>query len=64
MIKAAVSKLDLAQSLGISISSLYYIPKRPRIDEEVKQQVESVMADHPAYGHKRIALALKLTGTP
>ena len=60
MIKAAVSKLDLAQSLGISISSLYYIPKRPRIDEEVKQQVESVMADHPAYGHKRIALALKL----
>jgi len=60
MVKNAISKMDLANSLGLSISSLYYTPKRPAIDEEVKLQVESVMADHPAYGHKRIALALKL----
>lgn len=60
MVKQAISKLDLAKSLGLSVSSLYYQPKRPAIDEEVKMQVESVMADHPAYGHKRIALALKL----
>ena len=59
MIKQAISKLELAKSLGLSVSSLYYIPKRPAIDEEVKRQIESVMADHPAYGHKRIALALK-----
>lgn len=49
----------MASQLGISRSSLYYQPKRPKIDEEVKRQIESVLADHPAYGHKRIALALK-----
>lgn len=60
MINQAISKLELARSLGLSISSLYYVPKRPIIDEEVKRQIESVMSDHPAYGHKRIALSLKL----
>ena len=60
MVKLAVSKLELAKSLGISVSSLYYQPKRPGIDEEVRRQIESVQTDHPAYGHKRIALALKL----
>lgn len=60
MVKQAISKLELARSLGLSVSSLYYQPKRPEIDAEVKMQIESVMADHPAYGHKRIALALKL----
>jgi len=60
MVKQAISKLELAKSLGLSVSSLYYTPKRPEIDAEVKLQIESVMADHPAYGHKRIALALKL----
>lgn len=60
MVKLAVSKLELAKSLGMSISSLYYQPKRPGIDEEVRRQIESVQIDHPSYGHKRIALALKL----
>lgn len=63
MVKQALtnmSKLELAKSLGLSISSLYYQPLRPAIDEEVKHQIESVQVDHPAYGHKRIALALKL----
>lgn len=54
MVKLAVSKLELAKSLGISISSLYYQPKRPEIDEEVRRQIESVQTDHPAYGHKRM----------
>jgi transposase InsO family protein len=60
MIKTAISKIQLAQQLGISRSSLYYQPKRPAIDEEVRRQIESVLTDHPAYGHKRIALSLKL----
>src|SRR3989338_8278066 len=60
MIKTAVSKIQLAKQLGISRSSLYYQPKRPAIDEEVRHQIESVLTDHPAYGHKRIALTLKL----
>jgi hypothetical protein len=60
MVNTSMSKLELAKSLGISVSSLYYQAKRPAIDEEVKRQIESVQTDHPAYGHKRIALALKL----
>lgn len=58
--KQKENKTELAKRLGISRSSLYYHPKRPEIDQEVKNQIESVLADHPAYGHKRIALALKL----
>lgn len=54
------TKRELASRLGVSVSSLYYKPKRPAIDEEVKLQIEAVMAQNPTYGHKRIAIALKL----
>lgn len=60
MVRSSVNKKELAKKLGISRSSLYYQPKRPAIDEEVKCQIESVLADHPAYGHKRLALALRM----
>lgn len=56
----AVTKTGLAKKLGIARSSLYYRHKRPAVDEEVKKQIEAVLTDNPAYGHKRIALALKL----
>ena len=55
-----LSKTALAEKLGISRSSLYYQHKRPVIDAEVKTQIESVLTNHPAYGHKRIAMELKL----
>lgn len=55
-----MTKKELAQNLGVSVSSLYYKPKRDSIDLEIKAQIESVMIDHPTYGHKRIAIALKL----
>lgn len=55
-----VTKTELARSLGIARSSLYYQHKRPLIDQEVKNQIESVLAANPSYGHKRIALELKL----
>ena len=54
------TKTELAVALGVSRSSLYYQPKRPKLDIELKSQVESVMVDYPSYGHKRIALELKL----
>lgn len=54
------NKTEMAKRLGISRSSLYYKPKRPEIDLEVKAQIESVIGDNPAYGHKRIARELKL----
>lgn len=60
MVRSALNKTEFAKEMGISRSSLYYKPKRPIIDEEVKRQIESVLVDHPAYGHKRIALNLRL----
>ena len=54
------TKTELAATLGVSRSSLYYQPKRPKLDIELKSQVESVMVDCPSYGHKRIAIELKL----
>lgn len=55
-----LTKTALAQKLGVSRQSLYYQHKRPLVDEEVKKQIESVLTDHPSYGHKRIAPELKL----
>lgn len=58
--KGTLSTRELAKKLGISRSSLYYQPKRPALDEELKIQIEGVMVKHTSYGHKRIAIALKL----
>lgn len=54
------TKKALAKRLGISRSMLYYQHKRPALDEELKRQIESVMGKHSDYGHKRIAMELKL----
>jgi transposase InsO family protein len=55
-----ITKSEIARKLGISRGSLYYQKKRPIIDEEVRRQIEAVLAEHKAYGHKRIAPELKL----
>jgi len=52
------TKTALAKELGIARSSLYYQPKKPVSDEELKKQIIAVMTEHPAYGHRRVALAL------
>lgn len=56
--KTTLTKRALAQKLGISRSSLYYKPKKPPADEVDKQKILAVMEVHPAYGHRRVALAL------
>ncbi len=55
-----ITKTEVAKKLGISRGMLYYQHKRQVIDEEVKQQIEAVLMEHKAYGHKRIAPELKL----
>jgi putative transposase len=55
-----MTKLELAKKLGVSRSSLYYKPKLPDRDEEVRHQIEAVLTGYPEYGHKRIAMELKL----
>ncbi|PIZ47170.1 hypothetical protein COY29_05560 [Candidatus Woesebacteria bacterium CG_4_10_14_0_2_um_filter_39_14] len=58
--KVKLTKKEVAQKLGVSVSSLYYKAKRESIDLEVKGLIETIMDSNPDYGHKRIALALKM----
>lgn len=58
--RQGLSKSELARQLGVSRSSLYYKPKIPDKDEELRRQIESVMKEHPGYGHRRVAYALKI----
>ena len=51
-------KKRLAEQLGVSRSSLYYVPKRPAKDWALKVAMETVLREHPSYGHRRLALAL------
>src|SRR3990170_6315333 len=56
----ALKHLGLHDILGVSRSSLYYRRKKPVEDWQIKQKIEIVLHDFPSYGHKRIAIALKL----
>ncbi len=55
-----LNKTRLAKKLGIARSTLYYQSKKKDGDELAKQMIESVMASNPSYGHKRVAIALKM----
>lgn len=52
------TKAALAKKLGVSRSSLYYKPKKPPEDEEDKAKIVAIMEEHPAYGHRRVGIAL------
>jgi len=58
------TKTQLARDLRISRASLYYEPKQPAKDWELKQKIEAVLHEYPSYGHRRIALALKMNRKP
>jgi putative transposase len=53
-----LSKSALARSLGVSRQSLYYVPKRSRTDEILRDQILSIQDKHPAYGYRRVAWQL------
>jgi putative transposase len=54
------SKAGLAKQLNISRSALYYRLKLPGKDLKLKSEIEQVMAAHKRYGHRRIAIELKI----
>lgn len=58
--KAGRSKTVLARELGISISSLYYKKKLPEKDCALKIRIEEAWRYHPAYGHRRLAIHLRI----
>jgi len=55
-----LTKKRTAELLGVSRSSLYYIPKLPTKDEHLKIEILEVLKDHPGYGYRRVAWALCL----
>ncbi len=55
-----LSRRKLAQKLGIARSTLYYKSKKKIKDEATKQLIIEVMDSNQAYGHKRVALELKI----
>lgn len=55
-----LTKADLARQQGISVYSLYYKPIKPQKDWFLKNQIEHVLSKHPSYGHRRIAMELKI----
>jgi putative transposase len=56
--ESETSKAARARALGVSRQSLYHRPRMPEKDWTLKQQIEEVLREHPAYGHKRLALHL------
>jgi len=52
------NKKAQAKELGVARSTLYYQSKQEVKDWKTKQMIESVLSEHPSYGHKRIALHL------
>jgi putative transposase len=51
-------RAKLARTLQVGRSSTYYHPIMPTRNELLKVAVQTVQEEHPAYGHKRIALEL------
>lgn len=55
-----MTKKQLAAKQGVSRSTLYYKPKLPNKDQDLKKQILTVWKEFPAYGHKRLSLELKV----
>lgn len=56
-----ISKAALARSLGVSRSSLYYKPRQHLKDLALRDLIVGTLAEHPAYGYRRIALHLGIS---
>lgn len=48
-----------ARELGVYRGFLYYKPKKPEKDWELKCQIEEALRIHPSYGSRRLAIHLK-----
>ncbi len=60
MVNPSTNKTNLARELGVSRSSLYYHPKQPEKDHQLKDQILDVLSTHSAYGYRRIAITLEV----
>jgi len=58
------SKTLLSRELSVSRRSLYYHPKKPDKDWQLKCRIEEVLRIRPSYGSRRLALHLKMNRKP
>lgn len=56
-----MSKTALAKTLGIARSSLYYVSRMETKDWELKNRIEVLMREHPAYGSRRVGDTFKIS---
>jgi putative transposase len=49
----------IARAMGVSRASLYYASKKDAKDWALKVRIEEVLRDHPSYGSRRLADAMK-----
>lgn len=57
---SGTNKSRLARDIGVSRQLLYYQHKQRAKDWELKSQIETVLHNHPSYGHKRLAIQLNI----
>lgn len=60
VVKQSKNKSLVAQCMNLNSKNLYYQKKKEAGDLEVKDQIEKTLVPHPAYGHRRLALELKM----
>lgn len=60
MSESETPKTLRSRELGVSRGMLYYRPKKPDKDWQVKCQIEEVLRDHPSYGHRRLAIHMRV----
>lgn len=56
----AIEHKKLHEIFEVSRSSLYYKSKKYEEDLVIKEKIEKIWSDFPSYGHKRLAIELKL----
>lgn len=54
------NKSRAARDIGVSRQLLYYHHKQREKDWTLKTSIEKTLHDHPGYGHKRLAIHLKI----
>jgi len=57
-VRRAQIKSVCASALGGNRKNIYRQLKQPTKDQALRQQIEAVQREHPAYGHRRVALHL------
>ena len=53
-----------AREFGVARCMLYYKPKKPGKDWQMKCRIEEVLREHPSYGSRRISLHLRINRKP